>query len=291
MAWIESHQSLRNHPKIVRAARALGISRITMIGHMHCLWWWALDYAQDGDLSAFAPEDIAEAAEWDGDAEAFITALRDAARVGEKPGLLEDEDGSLVIHDWYDYAGKLIDKRRTDAERKRADRRKDDQQSTPDYPSEIQQTSDGHPMDVAGTVPYRTVPNSTAPNRTIPTEEDGAPRHATPASKEVYDAFLKARGGAVNPLDSEQVGELEALYGAPATIRAVEYCNNNRRQPFLSIGYIASTLAGWQKDDQRGAAHGRRNGSNGRNGLPVDLQAAQAPDVLRARYGRKAQGN
>ena len=65
----------------------MGISKITMLGHMHLLWYWALDYAQDGNLSAFEPVDIAEAAEWDGDSAAFVNALTESAKIGGKPGL------------------------------------------------------------------------------------------------------------------------------------------------------------------------------------------------------------
>ena len=46
-------------PKVKRLVRALGVNRHAAIGLLHCLWWWALDYAGDGDLSAFSAEDVA----------------------------------------------------------------------------------------------------------------------------------------------------------------------------------------------------------------------------------------
>ena len=52
--WIKSYQDLGRHPKTSRLARTLGISRPAAIGHWHLLWWWALDYAKDGDLAARA---------------------------------------------------------------------------------------------------------------------------------------------------------------------------------------------------------------------------------------------
>lgn len=176
MAWIESHQSLRKHPKVIRAARYLGIHKLTMIGHMHCLWWWALDYAQDGDLAPFADDDIAEAAEWEGDASKFVFALEEIAKVGDKPGLLERKDGKLLIHDWWDYAGKLIERRRIDAARKAASRAKAAAESAADNPrpdaglseddpQSVQWTSNGHPKEVSlpAYVPYPTVPYPTIP--------------------------------------------------------------------------------------------------------------------------------
>ena len=118
MAWIEAHQELRDHPKTKRAARTLGISRPQMIGHLFCLWWWSLDYAEDGNLSDFDAEDIADAAEWEGDADAFVSALVDCGPA-DRPGFLVDTDGVLTIRDWSQYGGKYITKRNQSRDRQR----------------------------------------------------------------------------------------------------------------------------------------------------------------------------
>lgn len=110
MAWLESWQSLREHPKTKRAARTLGVPRVHLIGHLHCLWWWAMDFAPDGDLSKYEPEDIAEGAEWDGDPEAFIKALVGCGGRGG-PGFLELDGEDLHIHDWRLHGGRLADAR------------------------------------------------------------------------------------------------------------------------------------------------------------------------------------
>lgn len=115
MAWIESHQELAGHPKTKRFRRALGVSVPMAIGHLHLLWWWALDYAQDGDLSRYEPEDVADAAMWEGDASQFLDALATAGFV--------DRDGkTVVLHDWDEYAGRLIQKREQNRERQRRSR-------------------------------------------------------------------------------------------------------------------------------------------------------------------------
>jgi hypothetical protein len=127
MAWIESHQSLSAHPKTRKAARALGITVPHLMGHLHCLWHRALDIAEDGDLSKFDNDDIAILAEWDGDAADFVLALVNCGP-GDSPGFLERDGpcgdpeeqrtGALVLHDWWEYAGKLIARRRKDRQRK-----------------------------------------------------------------------------------------------------------------------------------------------------------------------------
>lgn len=102
MAYIPSHQELKEHPKTRRAARRCGVSIPAMIGHLHLLWWWALDHGPDGDLSRFESEDLADAAMWEGDPEEFVKALVDCGPGGTE-GFLSS-DGKL--HDWDEYGGK-----------------------------------------------------------------------------------------------------------------------------------------------------------------------------------------
>lgn len=136
--------------KLRRLARALRIHRAQAIGHLHFLWWWALDNAPTGDLSALAPAEIAEVAEWTGDAEAFVQTLKDCGWI--------DPDGRM--HDWDDYAGRLVADRNADRDRKRLARQA---KRTPNgHPPDVHRTSTGHPPDI-----HRTsgVPNPTQPNQ------------------------------------------------------------------------------------------------------------------------------
>ncbi len=135
MAWIESHQTLGDHPKTFKFARILGVSRATAVGHLHYLWWWALEYAQDGDLGKFDPAEVAIAGLWDGEPQEFIDALINA-------GFLDPDS---TIHDWMDYAGRLVQarKRKADGMRKKRD----------------------------GTLPTHAVTNRTQPYPTVPNQK------------------------------------------------------------------------------------------------------------------------
>ena len=62
---------------------------------MHFLWWWALNYAQDGDLSKYTDEDIADAICWDGNAVQAVDALVKSGFIDEEP------DGVYSIHKWH----------------------------------------------------------------------------------------------------------------------------------------------------------------------------------------------
>lgn len=239
MAWIESHQTIGAHPKTRKAARALGIRPVHLVGHLHLLWHWALELAEDGDLSKFDAEDIAIAADWDGDPDQFVEALVDCGP-GDSAGFLErdgqcgapedDRIGRLVLHDWWTYAGKLVERRRQDRDRKAAKRaeqqaraaagrRTDDRSKTPDNtdsPDDVQQTSAGHPSDSPADSRSRE-PDPTRPDPTEPT-----PLHTRapePAPEPVENGQHEGGGP---PVDQDQTqGETyaaRALAKLPARI-------------------------------------------------------------------------
>jgi hypothetical protein len=51
MAWIRSEDTLLRHPKTAHLQVLLKADVDVVIGRLHRLWWWCLDYAIDGDLS------------------------------------------------------------------------------------------------------------------------------------------------------------------------------------------------------------------------------------------------
>jgi hypothetical protein len=114
MAWIQSHQELRAHPKTLKLARLLDVSPAAAIGHLHCLWWWCLDYAQDGDLSKFDHLDIAIAADWNEQPIPFVAAMQTAGFLD-----IDEDEGTIIVHDWPEYGGRLIERREKNAERMR----------------------------------------------------------------------------------------------------------------------------------------------------------------------------
>lgn len=148
MAWIESHQELGRHPKTRKLARLLCTSIPAVVGHLHFFWWWALDFAQDGSLAKFDADEIADAALWEGDSTTFYRALITA-------GFVDELDDDTTIHDWDEFAGRLIDKRKANAERMRQARAANDETRA----THVQRTFHAR---AGATVPNRTVPNPTS---------------------------------------------------------------------------------------------------------------------------------
>ena len=184
MTWIESHQSLGAHPKTRKMARLLGISRPAVVGHLQFLWWWATDYAQDGDLSRFDRLDIALGAEWDGDPDAFVAVLVDV-------GFLDEDDGDLAIHDWDEYAGRLIAMRESGREANRERQRRHRERVQSESVSHDRVTPMSRVTNAVTNAPVTqcngpTVPNltkPTGPDRTNERERDNGADAPTPRAK------------------------------------------------------------------------------------------------------------
>lgn len=82
------------------------------------LWWWCMDYAQDGDLTTFSDAEIAEAAGWGADPEHFVAALV-ACGGTMRQGFLERDGEGTRVHDWSEYGGRLLELKAANAERMR----------------------------------------------------------------------------------------------------------------------------------------------------------------------------
>ena len=174
MAWLESHQSLGRHAKTKAGARLLGISRVQLVGHLHYLWWWALDFAEDGDLSHTTVDDLAEEAMWEGDAQQFVDALVEV-------GFLTRE---RHINDWDDYTGRLRAQRESNRERQRRHREKVKEQAE-------NVTSQDTEHDVTVTSQLRnaaTKPNQTVPDHTEPLGDTPKPPRAN-GHEQRFDQF------------------------------------------------------------------------------------------------------
>lgn len=97
MAWLKSHTVLIRHRKLIMMAKELRLKPVYLLGHFHALWHAALEQAEDGDLSCFPNDLIAELACYEGDAEKFVSLLQTHKWLDGK-----------ILHDWLDYAGPFL---------------------------------------------------------------------------------------------------------------------------------------------------------------------------------------
>lgn len=238
MAWIESHQSLSRHRKTLRAAKLLRCDRHKLIGHLHELWWWALDNAEpDGRLPGITPGELAEAAGYT--KEGFTDALIEA-------GFVEVVDSELTLHDWYDYAGKLNDRRAVtrQSNRERQQRRRDKQRDTTppvtrDRHADV--TRDRRDENVTVT----TLPNQpNQPNQPAAVAASAAAAAEEPAGR-IFRAWEAATGTTVTRQTGERIDHwLEALPEAAVLKAIVETGNNGAKR----WSYTEAILERFQRD-------------------------------------------
>lgn len=98
-----------------KCAEALNISRVEMIGTLVCLWLWALDNAEDGLLDDVSNRTIACVCGFpEKKAQKLVDSLFETGFLDK-----DEERNCYVIHDWNEYAGKLMERRKNDRERKK----------------------------------------------------------------------------------------------------------------------------------------------------------------------------
>lgn len=247
MAWIELHQTLPTNKKTLRLKKILKIKTPQAIGHLCLLWLWALDNAEDGDLSIFSDDEVSEVSGWTGKPETFVAALIEA-------GFL-DEDRH--IHHWEEYAGALIDKREVTREQNkiRQQARRDKIKNSHDRHASV--TRDGsvtnenvtrdnsvsHAPIPYLTVPYRTVPEDTYNNpdkdaRATPDDVLENPDIAAVMTRYMDKICASPSRGSID----EMLAYVKNLSGA-VVLHAIDIaCDENKR----SWSYIRAILRDYQ---------------------------------------------
>ena len=176
MAWIQVHQQLKDHRKLLAAADELETEPAHMLGLLISFWLWALDNAPTGSLAGISTRTIARAAQWSGNAEELVDALTLA-------GFLDTDDtGELEIHDWYEYTGKLIDQREAEKIRSRNRRAAKQAAKQVDRMATAGQTADEPKNDspqTVGRVDQSRV-DKTIPDKSRDIEPKGSPAEAVP---------------------------------------------------------------------------------------------------------------
>ena len=194
MAWIEVHQELIQHPKVKRLARMLDISKFEAAGRLFAFWCWALDYADNGNLSRFDASDIADAMEWEGDPQRLVEAMIDCGP-GDSSGFIERRDGTLFVHDWNDYMGRLLSMREKNRERKvrQRNRQNASRDSHGDVTRDNPVTSPSCHAPVTG-LPNQTVPNPTVPDKTEQKQDNKNNNNNIPLSPKPARPILDLEG-------------------------------------------------------------------------------------------------
>ena len=258
MIFIPSHTSLGRHPKTKRFARQLDVSIVQAVGHLHFLWWWAMEFAPDGNLSAFG-SDIADAACWEGDEDDFRHALVVA-------GFIDESEFGSHLHDWGEYGGKHVAKKDANAARMRETRA-----------AHVQRTcSESAPLEESREEESREEKNRTeGEGADAPAAEPPPTPKAKPARKQqVPDDFYPDDGGV-----NYAIAQGMPFEQVPRQVEKFVNHHRSKGTTFLDVAKAWQTWAGNYQDFGRP----RASPGNGRMSPEDFLTLAQA--------ARAAEGN
>jgi hypothetical protein len=211
MTWIETHDKLERHPKVLDLMNLMGWNKNETLGVLIRFWWWCLEYAEDGDLRPHSPQRIAGALDMMGDyAVKFVPSMISTGWIDEKP--------NLRVHDWWDYIGNfLMSKYKHHPSKWRRVRRL------------YRGKKNGAKNSSKNGTPNLTIPNHTIPNKRV-TREIVFPEELTRLSKWTetwtgWEAHRREIGKPLKPTGIQK--QLKFLVKQPDPIAVIEQSIRN----------------------------------------------------------------
>lgn len=259
MAWIEVHDTLPDHPKVLRAAKALKLDSDALVGKLVRLWVWALGNREDGVLNDLDADRLDVIMQYKGKASALLEALVTNRLLDALP------DEHYMIHDWDEHVMMLRDKReekrKQNAERvkryRNAKKRMESENCNADVMHECNADVTHYNGVTCNASNARTVPNRTIDDlNDDPTTLAVCARETAPLPVDnfedqvrgtISDGFLRLTGREANPVELDALvantgsdGGMSPEMVLLAVSRAVTYGAKS------IVGYSSRVMGGWR---------------------------------------------
>lgn len=259
MAWIEVHDTLPDHPKVLRAAKALKLDSDALVGKLVRLWVWALGNREDGVLNDLDADRLDVIMQYRGKASALLEALVANRLLDALP------DEHYMIHDWDGHVMMLRDKReekrKQNAERvkryRNAKKRMESENCNADVMHECNADVTHYNGVTCNASNARTVPNRTIDDlNDDPTTLAVCARETAPlpvdnfedqVRETISEGFLRLTGREANPVELDALvantgsdGGMSPEMVLLAVSRAVTYGAKS------IVGYSSRVMGGWR---------------------------------------------
>ena len=290
--WLELHLSAATHRKTDALGVALGVDRVTALGHICSLWLWSLEQAQDGDLAVFSDQAVADAGGWRRKpAERFRAALITSGYL----------DADSRLHEWGEYVGKLMERRRKDRNRKRGA----STGTAVEYPQDIRRNRGGSAVEARtsqSTVDSRqsTVDSQLSPpsTTTSPSTSRGRAREEGPVvvvvvpeanldelieRPNIYRLY-ESLGWTISPAVTGILADMESEY-EPAWLESAFAAAAEARA--RNVKYVEAVLRHWRdhgRDCECGKREAKRDDRNGQRRDDTGEHAAAALRALESKF-------
>ncbi|TWT91654.1 hypothetical protein [Neorhodopirellula pilleata] len=216
-----------SHPKFRSLQKRLELPVYAVVGILETVWMMAGQFADDGDLSRFTDDQIADAVDWPGDGSDLVEALVEHR-------WLDRTKNGVSVHDWLEHCPKYVQDRLSKRQ-KRADQK------------QVVETCRRKSATVAEN---RGLPNPTQPD---PIELKNIALSVS-RSEPAFSGFrfpVKAKGAENWPLPVDKLNEYVETYGdriwVEAELRkARQWCNDNiakRKTPGGMLPFLGRWLA------------------------------------------------
>lgn len=260
MAWIEVHDTLPDHPKVLRAAKALKLDSDALVGKLVRLWVWALGNREDGVLNDLDADRLDVIMQYKGKASALLEALIANRLLDALP------DEHYMIHDWDEHVMMLRDKReekrKQNAERvkryRNAKKRMESENCNADVMHECNADVTHYNGVTCNASNARTVPNRTIDDlNDDPTTLAVCARETAPLPVDnfedqvrgtISDGFLRLTGRDANPVELDALvantgadGGMSPEMVLLAVSRAVTYGAKS------IVGYSTRVMVEWRR--------------------------------------------
>ena len=126
--WVRVDDDVIEHPKTYRLARLMGTDRATALGLLVAIWGYASRHHHDGDITDLELSAIHQRVGWT--SAGLSAGVLDPVRSDVRSVLVgsgyadRSDDGRVVLHDWEEHQGPMIERREKDKKRKELARRK-----------------------------------------------------------------------------------------------------------------------------------------------------------------------
>lgn len=260
MAWIEVHDTLPDHPKVLRAAKTLKLDSDALVGKLVRLWVWALGNREDGVLNDLDADRLDVIMQYRGKASALLEALVANRLLDALPG------EHYMIHDWDEHVMMLRDKReekrKQNAERvkryRNAKKRMESENCNADVMHECNADVTHYNGVTCNASNARTVPNRTIDDlNDDPTTLAVCARETAPlpvdnfedqVRETISDGFLHLTGREANPVELDALvantgadGGMSPEMVLRAVSRAVTYGAKS------IVGYSTRVMVEWRR--------------------------------------------
>ncbi len=232
MAWVSVHQQIRDHRKLRDLYRNLDVSRQEALGILVLIWTWAIDNCdEDGKLLSVTLDDICHAAYWTKGEDRLYSALRDT-------GWIDELDGEMYLHDWYDFNKPFYDFR----EKKEKDKLRKRQSNSTGKSTEIPPESRGefHVSQSPAQPPSQS--HKPKPNLTV---VDGPQLPTDELLKRLSKQHFDNGFGPIFPKSADTLLHFAEVYTEDWTMQAIEKAGKLGKR---NLGYVEGILKGWISD-------------------------------------------